>query len=211
MFLTENLSFAYPDGASFQYPDIHLNDGENLLIVGPSGSGKTTLLNLLAGLQVPKSGRIFLNQTNYTALSGTDLDSYRSEHIGIVLQESIFVPSISVWQNLLLTQKFTNNSDETKADKLLHRLQIAEKKNQAPYSLSIGEQQRLSIARSLVNTPSLLLADEPTSALDDENCDRVLGLLKSLASENNCHLIIITHDQRVKDAFSITLNLGSDE
>lgn len=209
MFSSQDLSFQYSDGTQFEYPNVQLADGEHLLIIGPSGSGKTTLLNLYAGLQKPKQGTISLNQTTYTDLSTDDLDRFRTDHIGIVLQESIFVPSINVNQNLLLSQKFSNHQDQTKIDSLLDTLQIKNKKSFAPYSLSIGEQQRLSIARALVNDPLLLLADEPTSALDDENCLRVVDLLIDMAQRMGCHLIIVTHDQRLKDKFTNQLNLGS--
>ncbi len=211
MFASTDLRFSYRDGASFQYPDVALRDGEHLLIIGPSGSGKSTLLNLYAGLQSPQTGTIRLNQTDYSTLKGTELDSFRSKEIGIVLQESVFIPSISVQQNLLLTQHFGGLQNKTEAQTLLDSLQIGNKANQSPYSLSIGEQQRLSIARALVNEPRLLLADEPTSALDDKNCDRVIDLLIGLAEKRNCHLIIVTHDQRLKDKFSNHLELTYDE
>jgi ABC-type lipoprotein export system ATPase subunit len=132
-------------------------------------------------------------------LRGHALDTFRGKHIGIIFQKPHFIRSLSALENLLLTQTLSGNkSDKAKALNLLDRLAIAHKAHQKTHMMSIGEQQRLAIARALVNAPAVILADEPSSALDDHNCQQMIDLLLQVANDGNANLIVVTHDSRIK-------------
>lgn len=211
MLQTQQLKFAYPKGASFQFPDIHCERGEHWLLLGQSGSGKTTFLHLLGGLLSPASGAIRLEGTDMAQLRGPALDRFRGRHIGIIFQRPHFVRALSVKDNLILAQQLAGMpADAGRIAKLLDRLNVGQKLDRKPDRLSIGEQQRVAIARALVNSPELILADEPTSALDDENCDQVFHLLKEQAEAVKATLLIVTHDGRLKEKFANQIRLNHE-
>ena len=208
MLVTRNIQFAYNKETSFQFPDISCANRETLLITGASGKGKTTLLHLLAGILKPTSGNININDTDITTLKAKKLDHYRGQHIGMVFQQSHFVASLSVLDNVILAQYLSGRKkDNKKALTLLNSLGIVSQQNKKPSQLSIGQQQRVSIARALVNNPAVLLADEPTSSLDDENCFAVAQLLQQQALHFNTALVIVTHDGRLKQLFPTSIHL----
>ena len=208
MLKSESLSFQYTDGPSFSFPDIECGQGEHLLLLGESGKGKTTLLHLLAGMLRPTKGSVSVANTDIVSLGSKQLDQFRGKHIGIIFQAAHFVQSLSVEDNLILPQYFSGNKvDKAKARAILDRLNIGDKAKSKPKDLSIGEQQRAAIARALVNDPDILLADEPTSALDDKNAEEVIQLLEEQSSLSKAALIIVTHDQRLKDRFQKQVTL----
>lgn len=207
MIQTKKLNFKYNDQAAFSFPDINLGKNENLLIIGSSGIGKTTLLHLLAGLLQSDSGSINLYGQDISQLTQYELDRFRGQNIGIVFQKPHFVNSLSVKENLQLAQYLGNKVSQGRIDDVLSSLNILDKKNKNPKKLSQGEKQRACIAMAIVNSPKLILADEPTSSLDDENCDRVIKLLKKQASEFNAQLVVITHDNRLKKHFKKSIKL----
>ena len=207
MIKTKGLNFKYNDQASFSFPDINLAKDENLLIIGSSGIGKTTLLHLLAGLLESNSGSITLYGQDISKLTQHQTDKFRGQNIGIVFQKPHFVNSLTVKENLQLAQYLGNKRDQNRIIDILSSLDILEKENKKPKKLSQGEKQRASIAMAIVNSPKLILADEPTSSLDDENCDRVIKLLKKQASEFKAQLIVITHDNRLKKHFKKSIKL----
>lgn len=210
MLQTDQLKFAYKGGNSFSFPDIHCERGAHWLLLGQSGSGKTTFLHLLGGLLSPNSGSIRLEGTDMSKLSGTALDRFRGKHIGIIFQKAHFVSALTVGENLALAQELAGMPvDNGRIAKLLDRLNVGHKIHSKPDRLSAGEQQRVAIARSLVNSPELILADEPTSALDDENCEQVLHLLTEQAASVKATLLIVTHDGRLKDKISNQILLDS--
>lgn len=209
MLETKNISFFYNKDTQFSFPELKCNSSETILITGNSGKGKTTLLHLLAGLLRPKKGEIILENTNIALLSERELDQFRGKNIGLILQQSHFIASISVLENVVLASWLaTGKKAIQKAEKLLEELDLVNQKHKLPSQLSIGQQQRVSIARALINQPKLLLADEPTSSLDDENAIVVANLLEKLAKEYKAALVIVTHDKRLKDKFSNQLNLN---
>lgn len=207
MIKTNAINFKYNDQASFSFPDINLGKDENLLIIGSSGIGKTTLLHLLAGLLGSNSGSINLYGQDISKLTQHQIDKFRGQNIGIVFQKPHFVNSLTVKENLQLAQYLGNKEDQNRIIDVLSSLDILDKQNKKPKKLSQGEKQRASIAMAIVNSPKLILADEPTSSLDDENCDRVIKLLKKQASEFNAQLIVITHDNRLKKHFKKSIKL----
>ena len=208
MIKTKELTFSYQEKVNFNFPDIQIENGETLLITGGSGKGKTTLLHLLGGLLRPKSGVVSINETSIGTLSDKKLDQFRGKNIGLVLQQSHFVEAFSVLENITMASWLANGKkSEEKAESLLKQLDLEDQMHKLTSQLSIGQQQRVSIARALINEPKLLLADEPTSSLDDENAFKVADLLSNLSKEYKASLIIVTHDQRLKDRFPNQISL----
>lgn len=208
MISTKSIHFSYGKGTNFTFPDVAIQRGETLLITGGSGKGKTTLLHLLGGLIKPKSGDIHIEDVNIATLSDKKLDHFRGKNIGLVLQQSYFVESLNVLENVVLASWLATGKQATqKAQQLLTQLGLADQMQKLPSQLSIGQQQRVSIARAIINEPKLLLADEPTSSLDDENAFIVADMLSGLAKQYGAALIIVTHDQRLKDRFSNQITL----
>lgn len=209
MIRSSKIRFQYNTTTLFNFPDLYCEAGQACVVTGSSGTGKTTLLHLLGGLLKPSSGHISIAQTEITSLNGRQLDSFRGKHIGIIFQQSHFVKSLNVLENLLLPAHLTGKKEQKdKALSLLQQLGIASQAHKATGSLSQGQQQRLSIARALINDPAMVLADEPTSGLDDENCRKVAALLQQQAKVANAALIIVTHDQRLKNEFQQITHLS---
>ncbi len=199
--IVNSVKYAHPGQQAIAFPDFQVNSGDSLLVLGKSGSGKTTLLNLLAGLIQPIQGEITLDGTNLSSISGQKLDLFRGKNIGIVFQKPHLIAALNVRQNLELAHFFSKKKGQN-LDQLLADLGIAKKANSSVLTLSEGEAQRVSIARALATNPKLILADEPTSSLDDENTEKVIHLLKAQAAKIGAALIIVTHDQRVKNHIS---------
>jgi lipoprotein-releasing system ATP-binding protein len=208
MIACQNLTFAYNSTKQFTFPDLQCPDRQTLLILGQSGRGKTTLLHLMALLLRPQSGQIFINEQDIAPLSGAQAAALRASQIGLVYQRPHFVASLSVLDNLLLANYLANQKNQKqRAGQLAEELGFAEHLSKKTNQLSQGEQQRVSIARALMNTPNVILADEPTSSLDDENCENVVKLLQRQSAQIGASLIIVTHDQRLKDVFANQIKL----
>lgn len=208
MIKTSNLTYAYENGQSFEFPDVDLTAGEHLLVIGPSGVGKTTLLYLMAGLLPPSQGNISIDSTEFNSLSRRKMDQFRGEHIGIIFQQYHFIKSLSVADNMRLRQSYPKSAnDQQRREQLAERLGLTEHLDKKVNNLSQGQQQRLSIALGLIHKPKIILADEPTSNLDDVNCDKVIDLLKEEAKISKSSLVIITHDMRVKSHFKNSIVL----
>jgi lipoprotein-releasing system ATP-binding protein len=203
MIASRNLRFSYSPQKTFHFPDITCEDKQTLLILGQSGKGKTTLLHLLALLLKSESGYIQLAGRDVTGLSPAETVQVRAKNLGIIYQKPHFVGALSVMDNILLSNYLADkDQDRKKALYLANELGFHEHLTKKPSRLSQGEQQRVSIARALMNNPNVILADEPTSNLDDTNCMRVIDLLSTQASSIGASLVVVTHDQRLKDAFS---------
>ncbi len=202
MLQTHNLQYSYDGKAALHFPDIRCEKGEQWLLLGRSGSGKTTLLHLLGGLLTAKEGMVKVADTNLSALSTAQLDKFRGRHIGIIFQKSHFVKALTVEENLMLAQTLAGEPiNRARIAELLHQLNVGHKLRSKPDRLSQGEQQRIAIARAVVNQPDVILADEPTSALDDVNCEEVIKLLEREAEAVGATLLVVTHDGRLKEKF----------
>lgn len=202
MISTKNLRFSYTKEQEFIFPDLYCEAGSTLLITGDSGKGKTTYLHILAGLLSPNAGEISIDNTDIVSLSEKEVDQFRGKHIGVVFQKSYFIAALTVLENLEMASWLATGKKHTKrAKKLLTQLGIENQAAKLPSQLSIGQQQRVSIARALMNEPKVLLADEPTSSLDDKNAENVIALLTSLSKEYKTALLIVTHDGRIKEKF----------
>lgn len=209
MISIKSVSHQYGNDQGLSFADWQVNNGEQWLLLGQSGSGKTTLLHILTGLLQPTAGEIKINDTNLYALSSKKLDEFRGQHIGIIFQKPHLIKSLSVAENLLLAQSFAGlATDKNRIEEVLASLDMAHKKNAYPQELSQGQLQRVTIARAVINKPTLLIADEPTSSLDDKNAEAVLTLLKEQSELNKATLVVATHDKRVKDAFNLTYSLS---
>lgn len=206
MLKTESLNIDYVE-RSLSFPDIDMSNTNQLLIIGQSGSGKTSLLNAIGGLQKPSAGKVWINETDIYQLSSKKLDFFRGRNIGFVFQQPHFISSLDVESNLKFAQHIVGKKDVMVIHKLLDQVGLLHRKKSRIHELSEGEKQRISIIRAVINSPSIILADEPTSALDDNSCEKILELINSIAVENNAKLIIVTHDQRLKDKYSQKLNL----
>ncbi len=175
MISTRDLTFSYSgSGLLLSFPDVSCGTGDQLLILGDSGSGKTTLLHLICGLLKARSGSIEIGGVDISGLAEREMDKFRGANIGIVFQQAHFVQSLSVSENLMLPSLMTkdNISGEelySRISELLERLGLSNKADSSPKELSVGEQQRASIARALIHKPQVVFADEPTSALDDRS------------------------------------------
>ena len=208
MLQTSNLQFQYNNQLSFNFPDITCEQGSHWLISGQSGCGKSTLLHLLGGLLKPQVGNIHISDTDITKLSDTKLDYFRGQNIGIVFQQSHLIKALTVEENLLTAQYLAGNGQDKKhVAHILEKLNLEQKLHSKPQNLSLGEQQRVSIARALINEPFLILADEPTSSLDDKNCEEVVQLLLEQSKNSNATLVIVTHDNRLKEVFENQISL----
>lgn len=195
----QNLVFGY-DKPLLNISHLTVAEREMMAVLGPSGCGKTTFMHLIAGLLRPQSGSIRINGTEITGLSEAAADRLRGQTMGIVFQRLHLIPSISVMNNLLLAQRLARTGiDRAYAEQLLDQLGISHLADQRPTRISQGQAQRVAIARAVAHRPSLLIADEPTSALDDRNASDALMVLRELTESSGTALIIVTHDERVRD------------
>lgn len=174
--------------------------GEFVVLVGKSGSGKSTLLNLVSGIDTPSSGEVWVAGQDITRLSEHDRTLFRREHIGFIFQFFNLVPTLTVFENLLLPLELngrTGARDRDNALDLLRQVGLADRRNAYPDKLSGGEQQRIAVARALVHDPKLVLADEPTGNLDTETGQQVLDLLDELTRQAGKNLLMVTHSPDV--------------
>jgi putative ABC transport system ATP-binding protein len=175
------------DGVSFS-----VEEGEWIAIMGPSGSGKTTLINILGGLDTPTAGHAIVDGTDVARLDEGGLARFRAEKIGFVFQQFHLVPYLTALENVMLAQYFHSTTDERDAREALARVGLAGRVEHLPAQLSGGEQQRVAVARALINHPKLILADEPTGNLDEANAETVIRLLRELHSEGHT-ILMVTH------------------
>jgi len=182
-------------GVSFSIPKGHF-----VSIIGPSGSGKSTLLNLIGGLDKFKSGKIIVGDVDISTLNEKQLADYRKKKVGFVFQSYNLIPTLSALENVELPLIFAGapkKKRDEKAKEALEAVGLSQRMEHKPTELSGGEQQRVSLARALINDPAIILADEPTGNLDTKTSHEILKLLKELNEKNHQTFIIVTHDPEV--------------
>ena len=169
--------------------------GEFTAIMGPSGSGKSTMMHILAGLDAPTSGRVFVEDTDITALKDTALTKLRRDRIGFVFQSFNLVPTLDARANILLPMRLAGKAPEKEwFDLIVNSLGIANRLNHRPSEMSGGQQQRVAVARALMSRPAVIVADEPTGNLDSHSTDEVMDLLRRAVDELGQSVIMVTHD-----------------
>lgn len=207
MIQLDNLVFSWPRQKTpvLSIPHWQVERGERVFLHGPSGGGKSTLLNLLAGLLLPQQGRVKILQTELQRLSGRARDRFRAQHIGLVFQQFNLIPYLDVETNILLGAHFNpaRRAACLSPAALLERLALpATLLHQPASQLSVGQQQRVAVARALINAPALIIADEPTSALDSDTRDAFIRLLLDCAGAQNSTLIFVSHDRTLAPYFT---------
>ncbi|MDF1826155.1 MAG: ABC transporter ATP-binding protein [Verrucomicrobiales bacterium] len=185
--------------------------GEFLALMGPSGSGKTTLLNLIAGIDRPSSGELYVGGQEISAMTRGQITRWRARECGYIFQLYHLVPILSAFENvelpLLLRKELSRKERRLKVESALDLVGLSDRGDHRPSELSGGQEQRVAIARALVTDPALLVADEPTGDLDRESADAILDLLGELTREHGKTIVMVTHDARAAAAASRTLHL----
>ena len=204
LFKILNLEFKLKTKSIFKKIDFTIEKNKHLLILGSSGCGKTTLINLMTGLLKPSSGEIFFEDKNYSLLSDQELDNLRSENFGLIFQKLHLIKHLNIEQNISLAK---NKSHSLNINELINDLGLFGRNKQIAKNLSVGESQRVAIARGIANNPKVIFADEPTSALDELNTKKVIELLFTQAKKTYATLIVSSHDYRIKKYFSNILEM----
>jgi len=193
--LTKKVNSPEGELTILDHVDLTINRGDTVAVVGPSGAGKSTLLGLLAGLDEPSSGQVWLDEVELTALDEDGRARLRSRQVGFVFQSFHLLPSLNALENVLLPLELSGaDSEASRARKALIQVGLDTRLRHYPRQLSSGEKQRVAIARAFVTGPSLLFADEPTGNLDSKTGERVLRLLFELNAAANTTLVLVTHD-----------------
>jgi putative ABC transport system ATP-binding protein len=192
----EHLTKLYGNLRALNDLSFTIDAGEWIAIMGPSGSGKTTLINILGGLDVPSSGRVLVDGTDVAAFGERELTRHRAEKVGFVFQQFHLVPYLTALENVMLAQYFHSLTDEAEAAAALARVGLGQRLTHLPAELSGGEQQRVGIARALINHPKLILADEPTGNLDEANEQIIVNLFRELHAAGHT-ILLVTHDPSI--------------
>ena len=193
----EGLTKTYGESLhALRHVSFAVEKGEWIAVTGPSGSGKSTLLHILGGLDAPNAGRVVVDAQEITTLAANPLARFRAEQIGFVFQQFHLVPYLTALENVMLAQYFHSLSDECEAAEALARVGLRDRLQHLPSQLSGGEQQRVCVARALINQPNLILADEPTGNLDEVNETLVMSLFAELHREGHT-IVLVTHDSEI--------------
>lgn len=200
MIETEGLGLTWPGGQRLNFPDVHLAQGQALLLSGPSGSGKSTWLSLVAGLRRPGWGRLVVAGQDLLALRGSAVDAWRASALGFLPQRLHLSEALTVEGNLALVSFAAGRPhDEARAADLLQRLGVGQLMQRRPSALSVGQAQRVALARAVLASPRVLLADEPTASLDAAAAHAAMSLLADVAQAEGASLVVTTHDPRARE------------
>jgi putative ABC transport system ATP-binding protein len=198
-------TYREPDGNTLTVLDVasfEIGSAEQVVLVGASGGGKTSLLNVISGISTPDRGTVNVDGVNIARLPEAARDRFRAERIGFVFQTFNLLPAFSALENVLLGMSFSGKRvDAKRAKELLDRVGLGRRMTHRPPQLSVGEQQRVAVARALANRPSLLLADEPTANVDVKNQDVILELIREACAESKVALLMVTHSPDVAARF----------
>jgi putative ABC transport system ATP-binding protein len=212
--LLENVRKSYrtPEGAVsdvIRLRKFKVDKGAQRVITGRSGSGKTTLLNLIGGIVTPDEGSVSVEGTEISRLSEAARDRFRARTIGTVFQTFNLIQGYTAFENVLLGMLFAGKVEKVRATALLDRVGLKDRMSYLPTEMSVGQQQRVSIARALANNPSLILADEPTGNLDPATGETIISLLKDVCRESGATLLIVTHQPQVMASFADVVDLST--
>jgi len=200
MLVARNLTKNYSNLPVLKGVDVSVSKGEIVTIVGSSGAGKSTLLHLLGTLDTPSSGEVWLGDTNLTALKGNALADFRNRHIGFIFQFHHLLPEFTAFENVCIPGYIAgapNGKVQQRAQELLETLGLKDRAGHKPNQLSGGEQQRVAVARALINNPDIVMADEPTGNLDSKNARELHQLFFELRDQMNQTFIIVTHNEEL--------------
>ncbi len=192
----QGLSKQFGEVRALDHVSFQVAAGEWIAMMGPSGSGKTTLINILGGLDRPSDGHAYVDGKDVASLGERELTRFRAEDVGFVFQQFHLVPYLSALENVMLAQYLHSTADEPEARVALERVGLADRLDHRPSELSGGEQQRVAVARALINQPKIILADEPTGNLDDLNEHIVLNLFRELHQEGHT-ILMVTHNPAI--------------
>ena len=192
----KNVTKSYGNVHALKDFNLIVAPGEWVSIMGPSGSGKSTMLNIIGCMDKPTSGSVLIDGIEVTTRSNKELTEVRREKIGLVFQQFHLIPHLTALENIMVAQYYHSLTDEQEALKALDRVGLAQRAKHLPSQLSGGEQQRVCIARALINYPALILADEPTGNLDEDNEKLVIELFQELHREGHT-IVMVTHDNEV--------------
>lgn len=210
----EQLKFSYQKNENIlNIPHLKISEGEKVFIYGPSGSGKSTLLNLMSAVISPTSGTIKILGKNLSSLGNTGRDHLRGNHIGYIFQSFNLIPYLSIYENILLPLKsskvrasrVTNLDDEIK--RIATHLKLQDHLNKRVTQLSVGQQQRVAVARALIGSPEIIIADEPTSSLDEDVTESFMELLLEEQKNRQFTLVFVSHDRRLAKFFDREVSL----
>ena len=204
-------SFDEPDGGKLpilDIPEFRLDAGGQMALVGRSGCGKSTLLYVISGISRPDSGHVKIGDWDITLFNEAECDRFRAEQIGYVFQTFNLLPGFTALENVMLGMRFARKKiQKDRAKHLLDRVGLSHRMTHRPAQMSVGEQQRVSVARALANSPSLLLADEPTANVDSGHQQQVVDMLRDSCREEDVALIVVTHTPEVAEQFDRIDNL----
>jgi len=203
----QNLSRKFGSVNAIEDINFQINKGEFVAIMGPSGSGKTTLLNILSCLDTPTNGEYYLDGIATSGLSDTEQTRIRRDRIGLVFQQFHLLPYLTALENLMLAQHYHSSADEAQALAALEQVGMGHRANHRPSQLSGGEQQRVCIARALINEPSIILADEPTGNLDEANENMIMQMFQKLHNEGRT-IVLVTHNPAFGEITERTIRLS---
>ena len=207
MLLLENVKKSYVEanGSRLEILDIphfEVANGEQMVLIGRSGCGKSTLLQVVSGISRADTGSVKINGLDITRLTEAGRDRFRAEHLGYVFQTFNLLPGFTALENVLLGMTFASGRyDRSRAKQLLERVGLSHRSSHKPTELSVGEQQRVAVARALANRPKLLLADEPTANVDPGHQQQIVDLIRSTCDEEQVSLLMVTHAMEVANQF----------
>ena len=213
----ESLRFQWSKNNNFKIfvPKLEVGRGKKVLFLGESGSGKTTLLSLICGFLEPLSGSISINDKIISDLTSTNKDAYRSDNIGIIFQQFNLLPYANVIDNIILPLYFSKQRSKKVDNKINAAMDLCDQLrlpesilNQKASNLSVGQQQRVAVARALIGSPSIIVADEPTSSLDTEAQELFLDLMFDQISKNSSTLLMVSHDKSLTNYFDQVIDIN---
>ena len=204
-------SFVMPGGDPLlilDIPSFHIDAGELVALEGQSGSGKSTLLNVISGISRPDSGHVLISGLDIVKLAESQRDRLRADRVGLIFQQFNLLPGFTALENVLVAMSFGSAvADKVRAESLLESVGLADRLHHKPAALSIGQQQRVAVARALANRPRILLADEPTASIDPAHQQQVINLLQTTCQDENVALLVVTHAPEIAKQFPIRYRL----